>query len=383
MSVGEWEWDEILDRYEAISSDYWDGVKDDHLSEIQDDEQEVDRIQTEYRNKRNESKSLTEQQKTVISGFLPGNTIANSTGWEFRAIEPLRNLDSESPDLVIGHPETGSILAVTMLRQRERPETAINRVTSAATTIRSNTRLLSDEINMSVDDRGVECVLIVPESADRRSAEAIEDLEGSGDLTEEIYLWKIVETDKEKIEAHTQIGSRDEDECLPDGDLGEYLSQGIEVAKSVHSLPDFFAESHHEIIAEHTVGEMVSQRKRDGGQITHFSKSDFEDYLRTTLSHSNSANVASERAELLLKRWEEMGLIESITDGQTRLDDGSDYYRFDTGTRTAKNTMGAVRSDYTELAVDFELNVEATRRTLREYIEENGEQASLNQFETV
>ncbi len=373
-------WDEVYRRYEEARSDRWDSRKEEHRESIEGSEW-AEESEASYYNLRSEAVARDEQRKRIIAAFHRQNPIARRYGWELRGIRPLKALDTPIVDIALGHPESGSVLGVLVLRERQRPQTAITELTEAIAAMRANTRLLQEDLSgMSVDDRRIEGVIVISGSSERQAVDAIEAMEVDGRLSEQIYLWKVVGTDEERIQAHTNIQGRSTNECLPDDDLSEPLQEGIRVAKDIHSLPDFFADSHHETIAEATVGEMIAQRKRDGAQITHLSSEDIHTYFTRVLSGSDAVDAVSSMGEEMVLRWNGMGLIESLIPSQTRLNDGSDYYRYNTGTQGSKTTIAAVRDDYTELAIDFEVEVEARRRSLSEIREEEGEQRSLANY---
>ncbi|MFH5802188.1 hypothetical protein [Haladaptatus sp. CMAA 1911] len=380
MSGDGLEWDEVYRRYEEERSEHWDSRKGEHRESIQTSEW-AERSEASYYNLRSEAIARDEQRKRIIAAFHRQNPIARRCGWELKGIRPLETLDAPIVDIALGHSESGSVLGILVLQERQRPQTAITELTEAIATMRANTRLLQEDLSgMSVDERRIEGTIVISSTSERQAVEAIETMEVGVGLSEQIYLWKVVGTDEERIQAHTDINRRSPDECLPDYDLSEPLQQGIKVAKGIHSLPDFFVDSHHETIAEATVGEMIAQRKRDGAQITHFSSEDLETYLTRVLSGSDAIDAASPMVEEMVLRWSGMDLIESLTQSQTRLDDGSDYYRYKTGTQGSKTTIGAVRDNYTELATDFKIEIEARRRTLMDIREEEGEQRSLTNF---
>lgn len=382
MKVEGLEWQEVLDRYQKVKSqnEHWVERKEHYEEEIEDADETLEGIRTEYRNESKASQEHTERLKTIVSAFLPGNDIADRTQWRFKTIRPLKSMDGESPDVVLLKPETGGLFVATLLRKRERPITAVHRLEEATITVRNHPRLLQDEMDgKSFDERKVEPVLIIPESADKDTVEMIEEREQSGQHSEKPYIWKITKTKKEEIKAITQIEGRSEDECLPEGELGRLLEEGIEVAKTAHSLPDFFVDSHHQTYAEKTVGRMVQTRMKDGAQVTHFSSKDLKRYFRQTLSASRSEDLAGKKVSEMIRRWKAMGLIEPITESQSRLDDGSDYYRFDVDTNRGPNTMSKVKDEYPSYAIQFDVEIEAMRRVLEEYSEE---QSSLEEFAT-
>lgn len=377
------EWDEIYRRYEETSPERWESRKEEYRESIKTSEW-AEEAEARYYNLRSESVARDEQRKRIMAAFFPRNPISNIYGWELKGIKPLKSRDTPSVDIALGHPESGSVFGVLILRERQRPQTAIEELVEAIAAMRANKRLLQEDLSgMSVDERRIEGVIVTSTAGERQTAEAIETMEADVALSEQIYLWKVVGTDDERIQAHTDIRGRSSDECLPNHELSEPLQQGIKVAKDIHSLPDFFVDSHHETIAVSTVGEMVAQRKRDGAQITHFSSEDLKSYLRQVLAGSDAIDAASSMAEEMTLRWDGMSLIESLTPHQTRLDDNSDYYRYDTGTQGSKATMGAVRDNYAELAINFEVEIEARRRTLADIYDEKGEQSSLAQYSDV
>ena len=380
MSADGLRWDQVYCQYEEVRSDQWDSRKEEYRENIEDSEW-AEESEASYYNLRAETIARDEQRKRVIAAFHRRNRIASQYGWELRGIRPLRTLDIPIVDIALGHSESGSVLGILVLRERQRPQTAITELAQAITAMRANTQLLQEDLSgMSVDDHRIEGAVVISGSSERRTVDAVETMEVGEELSEQVYLWKIIGTDEERIQAHTDIQGRSPNECLPNDDLSEPLQEGIKVAKGTHSLPDFFADSHHETIAEATVGEMVARRKRDGAQITHFSSEDMDTYLMQVLSGSDAVDTASSMSEEMLLRWDSMGLIESLTSSQTRLDDDSDYYRYNTGTQGSKTTIAAVRDGYTELAIDFELEVEARRRTLVEIRAEDGEQRSLASY---
>lgn len=373
-------WHEVYRRYEEVRSDQWDSRKEDHRESIEASEW-AEKAEASYYNLRSEAVARDEQRKRIIAAFHRRNPVARQYGWELRGIRPLSGRDTPIVDIVLGHPESGSVLGVLVLRERQRPQTAITDLTEAIAAMRANTRLLQEDLaGMSVDDRRIDGVMVISGSSERQAVEAIEAVEADTGLSEQIYLWKVVGTDEERIQAHTDIRGRSANECLPDHDLSEPLQDGIRVAKEIHSLPDFFPDSHHETIAEATVGQMIAKRTRDGSQITHFSGKDLETYLERVLSGSDAADAVSSMRDLLVLRWNGMDLIEPLTPSQTRLDDSSDYYRYNTGTQGSKTTIAAVRNDYTDLAIDFELEIESRRRTLSEIQQQKGEQSPLSKF---
>jgi len=380
MSAEKDEWRVTYTQYEEVRSSDWDSVKQNYRDELTDSEYAKEAEATYY-NLRSEAAERDEQRKRIMSAFLPGNPIAEKYGWEVRGFMPLESLVDPTVDIAVGHPESGAVLAALVLKERQQSQTAFRTLNRAIRMFGKNPRLLREDMNgMSVEPNQIEGSLVASEAGAHRSVDVIESLEEDGEISEQMYLWKIVGTDEERLQAHTDVQDRSVEDTLPGNGLADPLQTGIKVAKDNHSLPDFFVDSHHETIAVNTVGEMVTKRKRDGAQITHFSSADLKSYLSTVLSMSDARDEAEKLAESLLFRWEAMELIESLTPSQTRLDDDSEYFRFTANTQGAKTTMGAVRDNYLELAIELKIEVKAREQTIEDIYEDEGEQSSLSRY---
>lgn len=374
MSSGDANHQEVISRYEAIENPHFRDRKEAHLENLRDEETDTGEVASRYTNKLKTSKQRDEILKTLISAFLPTSRLTSETGWEFKSFLPLPDMDGDSPEVVFGNPQTGGVILANTLPERERPETTILRLESAVTLVSENRHTFSEEIGMDINEADIRCVLCVPEKADRRAEDALEDIRASRGLSRPIDIWRVDGPNNEKIDFYTTV------DMQPDGgeDLDARLVEGLQVAKEIHTLPDFFPDSHHQLIAEHTVGAMVQRRLSDDAAKTHFTDGDFESYLWETLSYSDAEELAEEKCTNHLDRWTSMDLIEKLTPSQTDLEGDCEFYRFNVDSRGAGNIMKEVKSKYMELAIDYKLEIEAMRLVLEEFDEQ---QSSLEEWQ--
>lgn len=377
MSAEDLSRQEVIKRYKAIENAHFSDRKEAHFEHLRDLETDTGELETQYSNQLRASKQRDEILKTLISAFLPTSRIASETGWKFKAVLPLPEMDGESPDVVFGKPQTGGVILANSLPERERPRTTISRLGEAVTLVSENRHTFSEEIEMDINENDIRCVLCVPEKSDQRAGEALEEMEAENELSTTIDIWRVDGPNSERIDFYTTIGAQTDGGDIWDN-LDEILRRGLEVAKDMHALPDFFPNSHHQLIAEHTVGEIVQCRLRDDAAKTHFSNTDFKKYLQETLSYSGAGDLTEEQCTELLQRWSGMELIEDLTPSQTDLEEGDDFYRFDVESRGAGNVMKEVKSMYKGLAIDYHLEIQAMRKVLDEFDEQ---QSSLSEWQ--
>lgn len=367
--------EEVISRYQAIEDPHYRDRKEAHLERLRDEEAETGEVGSKYTNRVKSSKQRDEILKTLISAFLPDSRITNQTGWTFKSIHPLPEMDGESPEVVFGNPGTGGVIIGNILPERERPQTTIYRLEEAATLIEENRHTFSEEIGMDIDESDIRCALCVPEKSDRRAKEALEELQSEG-LSIAVDIWRVDGPHSEKIDLYTSIDVQTDGGDVWD-DVGDILRSGVEVAKDMHPLPDFFPDAHHQLVSEHTVGEMVQHRLRDDVAKTHFSETEFRAYIEETLSYSGQEEVAEDWSSSLLQRWEGMNLIEELSDNQTDLEGSGEFYRYNVDSRGAGNVMKEVKSMYKELAIDYQLEINAMRLVLEEFDEK---QSSITEW---
>ncbi len=377
MNPDELSWSEVIRVFESIRNDHYQERKEAHHENLKDEEADTGEIRSKYESEYKRLKQRSVLHTTIISAFMPESRIADETGWEYKDTNPLDEVYEATPDILIGNVESGGVIILNCITERDRPHNMILELDDAADIIRSNRHTFSEEVDIDIDDDDITCVLCVPEKSDRRTEEAVRELQDSGNLSERFAIWRVDGPNSERIDFYEDAGLMTDGGVPNLDDLHDILADGVEVASEKHSLPKFYPFSHHEIIAENTVGEIVAKRLTDDAAKTHFSEDEFHSYLSEVFAHSNATEKVDDNLAYLLKKWRAMNLIEELNESETDLEGGERYFRFVVDTKGARNIMNEIADQYKERAINHRIEIKAMRETLKEFDEK---QRSLDQF---
>ncbi|QIO25410.1 hypothetical protein [Haloarcula sp. JP-L23] len=372
---------EVLEYFQSdVSNDHYLSVKKDKLEELKEDDDARESAETRYNNRRDESQHKKKIRTTIMAGFLRNGLVERQTNWEFKSLYPLRTLDVNSADVLIGNQTDGSIILIVILPLRQRPSTGINEAIEMIEGIRSNGSTLSRDIDLDFHNDRIQTAIAIDRSRALDTATAIEDYESSVTDSEEFYVWRIVGTEGEKIDIFTDFPTTDSENRCHNGDLGQILNEGVEIMDSPHILPSFFYDTHHSLLLEHTVTKLASNRRESDIPNTHFSRAELRNYFDNTLHGPDSTNKAMQLVKRMITLWKHFDLIAKISPSNDQINDESTSYRFKSRKRNPKSIYDDVSEDYDEKSIEFLLEVESMEVAIQEYEEENGIQSDLATF---
>lgn len=99
--------DEALDLleyyYTTVENSNYKNVKSNTFEQLLADEDTVEAAEETYGNRRDDSQHKKRIRTTLMSAFLRNGVVQRKTNWEFKKLFPLRTLDIESADILIGN----------------------------------------------------------------------------------------------------------------------------------------------------------------------------------------------------------------------------------------------------------------------------------------
>lgn len=369
---------EILDYYlENVANDNYRHIKEDKFEELNESEDAIERAGERYNNRRDEAQQKMKLRTTLMAAFLRNGPIERVTNWEFKKLFPLRTLDVDSVDVLIGNQTDGSIILIIILPLRKRPETGISDAIEMLEGVRTNNSTLSDDIGLDFRNDRIQTAIAIEPSRANDTATAIGQYEESNGDPEEFYVWRISGTEGEKIEVYTDFPSTPGQNRRHNDELGRVLDNGREIMDSPHVLPDFFYDSHHSLLLEHTVTVMASNRRESEVPNTHFSRQELQNYYSDTLHGSDSDHKASQLTDRVLELWGHLRVITEIKSSNDQIDDGSTSYRFKSRKQNPKSIYDDIAEEYDKKSIEFLLEIEAINEAIEQFQEDKGVQSDL------
>lgn len=375
--------EEVEHRFRQIENDFYRERKQEYIEEIQEREEESGAI-AQQQDK--EHRRLSQRDKLLeitVTPFLPGlpdddqdngGIIAQETDWVLRAIEPLRELDVTSADALIANPSTGGIGVIVCMPRPDPVNGALERLYSATSDIRDNIHALSDHINIQVERGRIYPILVVPKKADRRAANEVEDHEESGNDKEHVYIWRVDVTSSEKIQSITSIATRDPEECILPGKIGQMLSNEVDVTEEIHPMPDFYPSSHRRTQTVKCAKHFVIKRVNDGHPKTHFAKTELRNYFanQRNIAYNEAGQLGPDLANQLLDWWMQINMVEKLSPSRTEMN-SEDVFRFNVDSQHAGNILNAVERKYRDLSIKDEISLSAKRMVLEDFSDRQSE----------
>lgn len=378
------DWYEIINEFKNIDNSYLSNQYDEFWNEHDDDELDelTERFNNQYIEERKESQYTKKALTTIIGAFLARQDrrglVHEKTGWEFWELRPFENKEGFEGDILLAKPDEGKTIMVMLLPERNTPKSVVEDAKESIKIIRNN--LSSFSFRASAD--GVNSAIVVDPPRDEDTSAAIKS-EG-GDMSKNLFVWRVYDVEDSDEEEDKKILDHfaDLDHNLqPIGlkiDLLDMLEGGVEIQNGREFLPDFFITSHHSVFLDHIIGHVVQCREeRDDGPLTHFARKEIEEYIERTLFEVGMSEEASDKTELLLTRWDQMGLIRPVSTSRNDIK-GSDFYRFTvSGNQSQENILKEITRNYQSDSVQFEMEIEAMKWALEAYRDEYGEQTTL------
>ncbi|WP_455448854.1 hypothetical protein [Natrinema thermotolerans] len=372
---------EILEYYqEEVANDNYKNTKEDLFDNLLDDEDAIEAAEEQYENRKEESKHKKKVRTTLMAAFLRNGPIERVTNWEFKRLFPLRTLNVDSADVLIGNQTDGSVLLIIILPLRQRPETGIDDAVEMLEGVRDNNSALRDDIGLDFRNDRIQTAIAIEPARANDTAVAIEDYEQSTADPEDFYVWRITGTEGAKIDVYTDFPSSSGQNRCHDGDLGQVLDPGREIMDSPHVLPDFFYDTHHSLLLEHAVIKMSSNHLDTDVPNTHFSVKEMRNYFDDTLYGSDSTHKASTLTERVIKLWDYLNLITKVQGSNDKIEDGSTAYRFKSRKQNPQNIHDDISDNYDETCIEFLVESRAMEQTIEEFEEDKGVQADLAAF---
>lgn len=372
---------EILQYYHnEIEGDHYHTVKNEKFEELDQDDEAAEAAEAKFENRQEQSQHSKKVRTTLMAAFLRNGPLERVTSWEFKRLFPLRTLDIDSADVLIGNQTDGAILLIVILPLRQTPSTGISEAAEMMEGIRDNSSTLSDDIGLNFQNNRIRtAIAIEPERSDD-TATAIEDYEDSLHSPEEFFVWQVAGPQGEKVTVYTDFPNSSGSVRNHGGQLGDELIEGAEVIDSPHVLPDFFHDTHHSLLLEHTITKMASNRVDTDIPNTHFSKQELLDYYTDTLHGSDSRHKASQLSDRVVRLWKHFDLIDEVPSGDDQIGDGSTVYRFKSRKRNPDSIYDDLSAEYKNQSISFLLEVEAMEEAIEEFQEDRGVQADLGEF---
>lgn len=372
---------EILEYYEdEVSNDNYKNTKEEILDDLLDDEDAIEAAEEQYENRKEESKHKKKVRTTLMAAFLRNGPIERVTNWEFRRLFPLRTLDVDSADVLVGNQTDGSIILIIILSLRKRPETGIDDALEMLEGVRDNNSALSDDINLDFRNDRIQTAIAIEPARANDTAVAIEEYEQSVTDPEDLYVWRITGTEGAKIDIYTDFPSNPGQNRCHDGDLGQVLDPGREIMDSPHVLPDFFYDTHHSLLLEHTIIKMASNHLDTDIPNTHFSTQELRNYFDSTLYGSDSTHKASILTGRVIQLWEHLDIMTKVSDSNDKIDDGSTVYRLRSRKQNPQTIYDDISDNYDEECIEFLIESKAMEQTIEQFEEDKGVQADLATF---
>ncbi|WP_152418396.1 hypothetical protein [Halorubrum aidingense] len=371
----------VLEYYlDEVENDHYRSLKNEQFEELEEDDDAVEAAEVKFENRRDESQHSKKVRTTLMAAFLRNGPLERVTNWEFKRLFPLRTLDIDSADVLIGNQTDGAILLIIILPLRQTPDTGVSKAAEMMQGIRDNNSTLSDDIGLDFHNDRIQTAVAIEPERSSDTATAIEDYEDSLHSPERFYVWQVAGPQGEKIKVYTDFPDNSGADRNHEGQLGNELSKGAEIIDSPHVLPDFFYDTHHSLLLEHTIPKMASNRVDTDIPNTHFSKQELLDYYRDTLHGPDSAHKASQLSGRVIRLWKYLDLLAEVSSGDDQIEDGSTVYRFKSRKRNPDSIYDDLSEEYEDQSITFLLEVDAMEDVIEQYQDDSGVQADLGEF---
>lgn len=381
--------EEVSEKYDEIKNSYYENKKEEYEKEIRESDDDISTIREQVEDEIRASGQKDLMTDICIVPFIPGRPdligheggeIAESTDWEVKAIEPLRDLDVTSPDVVLANTQTGEACTIVCMPRDSTVGSALSRLMESTADLRENTVALKRQINVTVERDLIYPILVIPEKADNRARDEVEDIDDENGAEGGPYLLRVEMTDEERLGLITEIRTRTRRQTIPDGEMGEKLVDPIEVSREKHSLPNSYSFSHMIKKTSGFVRANVTAKVDSEPAKTHFSKEELTEYFhdQRNMSMSNGRDVVESLVEELLNWWLDVGLVEALSSSETKLDSSNSYrFNIDAQGYNPGKVIREIRDECEESLINEEIAILAKRRTLRDF---DNEQPTLGDY---
>ncbi|MFC6838370.1 hypothetical protein [Halomarina ordinaria] len=364
--------DELRNFFEYVVSrePSYEDTKDEIAAELRDSG-ETDDARTRIDNGIRQARSHDNLLESTISVFLPNGQVNAQTDWRFLGAEPLSELGVPNADLIIGNPERNFAVIVECKSGLSRPGKALNQLYDAADALREHQPHLEERIGMPIDQ--FECALSISSTDDIRLVREIEQHERDGRAQEKVFVWRLHYLENgEQIDLFTRIETREPGKSTHDNELAQILSGGIDITNDEHLSPSFFPSSHLYRIMEEVFSTILTQRKIEDGPMRHFAGKEVLDILTSQrhLPHYDADEIGTRIYEELISRLLDFKLIVSISPSDTQLTGDGEFYRYKGRGRSMSTILNDLQDGYKSAAVEQEIELEAMRRTIEQYEDE-------------
>ena len=373
MSAEELDDDEIVDLYEYIvdREPSYEGIKEEFVDEVWEKTDDGDEFRVRIERGIREARSHDNLLESAISVFLPQGTVHSETGWKFLGAEPLSELNVPNADLIIGNEERNLAVIVECKSGLSRPGKALTQLYDAADAVREHQDRLEENIGMGIAD--FECAICVSSTDDVRITREIEDHERRGLARERVFVWRLHYLENgEQLDLFTRIETRSSGEEAHDNQLAQVLRGGVDITKDEHATPSFFPSSHLYRVMEEVFSTILTRREVSDEPIRHFAGEEVLEILtdQRHLPHYDADQIGARMYGELMDRMLDFDLITRIDAGDTDLEGDGDFYRYRGRGRSMATILSDICGGYREEAVEWEVELEAMRRTVDQFDEE-------------
>jgi hypothetical protein len=395
MDVEELDEDEVVDLYEYIidREPSYATIQEQYVETIWEESDDGAEARADIDKGIRDAQRHDNLLTSTISVFLPERTVHTETGWKFLAAEPLSELNERNPDLIIGNPGRNLAVIVECKGGLSRPGRALTQLYDAADTVREYQEELETNIGMEIHD--FECVICVPSTADFRIAREIERQERESDdagedgdddgeelqvARERVFVWRLhYLMDGEQLDLFTKIDTRSPGEETHDNQLAQVLQGGVDITMDEQATPSFYPSSHLYRVIEEVFSTVLTMREASDDPLRHFAGDEVLDILtdQRHLPHYDANRIGARMHSELIDRLLDFDLITPIDADDTELDGDGDFYRYRGRGQSRGTILNELCEGYKEAAVEWEIELEAMRRTIGQF---DDDQYRLGEF---
>lgn len=339
MKLFDWDWQNDIESFTDLPQAKREAIEAECKREIYDDDI-VDEQFDRYLSEKGASDTRYNIRTSLIAAFNPEGPIGSH--WTLGGCIPLREFrshDQHQVDILVGKSGDEDAIAIVSVVPSEDVSAAFDEAREIADWLLKNPDTIYSEMEVRIGDDEPDVALAVTKNA----ADAAEEIgnHNSGREAGRVTVWQFIGGEGELVQQYDNQ-SADWDPYVPDGELGEMMQEGVEAVDIPHTWPDIFLDTHHERVLRNIIVEFVENSEDGEVPDKHFSREQFEEYLKNNIEGAAQNNrQVRDRAQELIDWWQNIGIIEGVPKSQNRFDGQPPAYRF----KTDKNSGSEIEKD--------------------------------------
>lgn len=260
------------------------------------------------------------------------SSITKDTTWKMEGLLPLDRCDAGPAEILVYNSDQGDTIVVLSLIQEKESNEIYDRCERIADYLESERDSVGDELGVNIRDFEMAIAVseVDPDGNGIRPEEVPDTWPNttSEDIYEGISIWHFDWLNTKELSIVDSFGELEWEAHIPSGDLGIELQNGINVNHHTHLTFEFFLDSHPQWILQNIAKKIFKHHNQTETTNSYFSKSELKEFLLTGTRTNDTDADRTERANRLIKIWEELGVVGDAPNPDS-YDEDEDVYAID------------------------------------------------------